>query len=350
MSSGWFDRLCEGVEARGWSPVVMTTEGGRLLAVRENARLLGVEVAGAGDNGVWHDPAFEDPKGSGPISGGGGDRLWIAPEVAYYWPSLELARKDAGKYAILPADVDPGRYAEVSSDAKGVAYGTTATLKDHRVGVTIAFEVLRTFRLCEPLAGLGEGVTCLSYAMENRLTLGSGDFGAVAGAWSICQVPTGGVLHCPTVREALAEVTSYYEPFGERVTVDGDGVRFRVDGLAKIKMGIAASATSGRMGYYRETEAGALLMLRAFPSLPGEPYVDVPISAESKQRYGRDVLQAYNHDGGPETFGEMEYHDPALVVGRGPEVRSGVSVTHAVFGEAAKVRAVGEAFLGMRVG
>ncbi|QDU71281.1 DUF6786 family protein [Mucisphaera calidilacus] len=344
--NNWFDRLHNALEARGWNPVILTTPTGRLLITEYNARLFALELNNTGSNLLYHDPAHEDPdSGAGLL---GGDRLWIAPEVAYYWPTLEHAREDANKYAAPPPSVDPGSYTTTDVSATHTAYTARVTLTDSRVDKSIDFTVNRLFRTAETLTGLPPEVTCMSFALENRITLNAGDPGAIAGAWSICQLPAGGTLHCPTIHRPN-HVTSYYEPFRDRVEITDRGVRFRIDGKAKTKLGLTATDSNGRMGYYRENGAAATLLLRAFPVLPGEPYVDVPIDADKNARRGTDVFQAYNHSEGPDTFGEMEYHDPALVVGQQPETRSGTSITHALSGPSESLREIGRDFLGMPV-
>ncbi|MEQ9461620.1 MAG: hypothetical protein RIG82_11785 [Phycisphaeraceae bacterium] len=346
MTTGWFDRLHTALNARGWKPSILQTRSGRLLITEHNARLFAIEIDGLDHNALWHDPTHENPKSNAALIGG--DRLWIAPEVAYYWDSLELARQDPGGNARNPPQVDPGHYTTTHTTDQTLSYHATVELTDSRVDKSIRFEVQRSFRVAQSLPTLPPEVRCLSFALDNQLTLTAGDDGALAGGWSISQLPTGGTLHCPTHGRATS-VTSYYDPFQDRVEIDDTGVRFRIDGQAKVKMGLPAETTTGRMGYYRETGSGAVLLLRAFPTLPGEPYVDVPIAAPADQRYGTDVLQAYNHDGGPNTFGEMEYHDPAIIVGTQPQSRSGTSVTHALFGPVDQIKAVGETFLGMKL-
>ncbi|MEO0586619.1 MAG: hypothetical protein AAF078_03175, partial [Planctomycetota bacterium] len=153
---------------------------------------------------------------------------------------------------------------------------------------------------------------------------------------------------------------SYYEPFGDRhVAVEGDCVRFLIDGKRRTKMGLLPEHTTGRMGYYRPLGDGrSSLIFRAFAALPGEPYCDLPVDhpahdaaaagEDHPEMFRGDGLQAYNDDGDafPGTsFGEMEYHDPCVIAGRGPTSRTGSCVTHVMAGPDEAVRAVGRELL-----
>ncbi len=324
---------------------------GELLISVPGARVLACGIDGVEGNHFYHPPHLEE-KGE-PI--GGGDRLWIAPEVAYSWLSLEHARQDPVKWATTPEQVDPGDYELVGSDDARVHLSNEVELTDTRVKKTISFLVDREVHVAERPEGLPDGVKCASFAIINTLALHDGDEGAVAGAWDILQIPPTGTLICPTTRPLRigdgGGVRSYYDPFGDRhVQADGNRVRFLIDLQRRIKMGIRAEDTTGRMGYYRAGERGeSTLIIRIFPTLPGEPYVDIPRSADAQTRTGGDCLQAYGDDLTFGRFGEMEYHDPALVVGRGPTTRSGTCVTHVLAGPDDAVRAAGERLLGCAV-
>ena len=92
------------IEGAGLKAVVLKLHGGEILVSEKAGRILACEVDGVQGN-VFYS--------GGEVEAGfyaGGDRLWIAPEVGYYWPSLDKAREDAVKWAKTPAAVDPGNY------------------------------------------------------------------------------------------------------------------------------------------------------------------------------------------------------------------------------------------------
>ena len=234
----------------------------------------------------------------------GGDRLWIAPEVAYFWPSLEDARRDPVGTSRVPVGLDPGTWAVDHQWEGGVCLAQSTTLTDARDGKSITLSMKRTVSVIAPPFGVSSGVGCVSFLVQNDLEATGGDDGAVAAAWDILQVPPGGALVCPVTRAVTPR--SYYEPFGdEHVTVADGAVRFTVDAKRRIKMGLRPEHTTGRMGYHRPLADGqSALIVRVFPVYPGEQYVDVPRDHPAEQRTGGDALQAYNDDLTYGPFGE----------------------------------------------
>ena len=220
------------------------------------------------------------------------------------------------------------------------------SLTDGRNGRTVSFDIERYVGECSTLSDLPTGVSCASFSITNEFSLKEGDSQATAGCWDILQVPPKGTLFCPLIK-SIDRPTSYYEDFGQKhVQWNEKCVRFLIDVTRRTKMGLPPEVTNGRMGYYREIEKGAVLIVRIFTSLVGLPYVDQPIWREKDCISGGDVLQAYNDDGSYGPFGEMEYHDPGVVVDCTPTKRSGMSVTHVISGEPDKVKRAGEKILG----
>jgi hypothetical protein len=345
----WFDQLEHAAQAQNHQAHRIVAGDGLLLVTERGARIMACTLPSVKDNLFFHSPSMQDPEhASNPF---GGDRLWIAPEVGWFWPSLELAREDATKHAATPPQIDPGEYVTDSASPVHAQLSTRFGLKDVRDGKSIELAVSRQVRAVSAPAGLPKSLKCASFAITNVLLLRGGDDGAVACAWDILQVPPVGTLICPIVTDPkfVNEPTSYYDPFGNHhVERDDRAVRFLIDSRRKIKMGLKAEHTTGRMAYYRQLDGGlSTLILRIFSPLPGEPYPDIPITADENQRLGGDTLQAYNHhEDGATGFGEMEYHDPAVIVGQGPASRHGTSITHALAGPDETIRSYGEQLLG----
>lgn len=352
MPADWFDQLDTAAKAKDHPTHRIVAGDGMLLVTERGARIMACQMPGVDSNLFFHHPSMQDPNhAANPF---GGDRLWIAPEVGWYWPSMELAREDAGKHAATPPQIDPGEYTTDSASPAHAQLSNRLSLTDIRDGKSIELGVSRQVRAINAPANLPPDLMCASFAITNILLLRDGGEGAAACAWDILQVPPVGTLICPTTTDpkVVDEPTSYYEPFGDRhVECDDNAVRFLIDSERKIKMGLKAEHTTGRMGYYRQLDGGmSTLILRIFSPLPGEPYPDIPIASPIDQRLGGDTLQAYNHsDGGTSGFGEMEYHDPAVIVGDGPSSRHGTSVTHILAGPDASVRAFGEQLLGATI-
>lgn len=313
----------------------MSAGEGHVTVTPHRARVVAVTLGPDGQN-QFHDDG----------AGGGGDRLWIAPEPAFHWEDVDQARDAPFEHYHVPECVEPGRYQRVDAGPRHITLANEGVdLTDHRVGKRILFDVLRQVRIIDAPAGLPPGLATASFAITNTLTLRGGDDGAVAEGWDLLQLPRGGTIICPTVTPLETMPTPYFEPFEDSVTLRPDAVWFKVDGKRQIKMGLPPEVTTGRMGYIH----GNTLIVRIFTPLIGETYVDVPLFADRKLRRGRDCLQTYSDDDTFGPFGELEYHDPALVVGAQPNVRSGTSVTHVITGEASDVRAAAMHLLGVSV-
>jgi hypothetical protein len=347
----WFDQINDAIQSTGHQTHRLIAGDGQLLVTEHGARVLACQLPGVDGNLFWHSPAMESPPVSAEaLSIAGGDRLWIAPEIGWYWPSIEKAREDAGKYAATPPQIDPGEYLTDSASPIHAQLSTRFKLTDVRDEKSIELAVSRQVRAIGDPEGMPDTLTSASFAITNILLLRGGDDGAVAGAWDILQIPPAGTLICPTTTPVKAP-RSYYDPFGDRhVECDEQSVRFLIDGKRKIKMGLLAERTTGRMGYYRKLDADrSSLIIRIFAPMPGEPYVDLPISEDETKRTGGDCLQAYNDDGNAGGFGEMEYHDPALIVDHGPASRTGSCVTHVLAGPDDAIRDFGQQLLGVPV-
>ncbi|MEM1212857.1 MAG: DUF6786 family protein [Planctomycetota bacterium] len=326
----------------------LTAGDGRVLATRHAARLM---TSDDRNSDVWSNPFFVAPdKDTGQLTGG--DRLWIAPEVGYFWPSLQQARDDPKQWAATPPAIDPADWAVAEQTDQALSLTTDMTLRDARDGKRIRLAATRTFQGLDRPAGIDPGLHCVSFAITNTLSLLDGDEGAVAGAWDLLMVPAEpapGVLIIPTAQPTQpGDINSYYDPFGdEHVLIEGQAVRFRCDGRRRVKMGLPADLTTGEMAHYRPSANGqSILIHRTFPTHPGETYCDIPRDFPDDQRLGGDCFQAYNDEGdsfGPAvgtspTFSELEYHDPCLVVGQGPTTRTGTCTTHVLTGPDALIR------------
>ena len=317
----------------------ITSGDGEIVVATRGARVLSCRVSGFDEN-LFYD----DGKGLG------GDRLWIAPEVAYYWPSLEDARRDPKGTAATPADIDPGGYEVVGDyeEGEGIVLKNDCSLIDSRDEKAIGIETTRSIGAAPAPGGLPAELKCVSFGITNTVSVVGGDAGAVASAWDILQVPPTGTLICPTKRKVAPR--SYYDPFGDKhVVCDDEAVRFLIDAQRRVKMGIRPEDTPGTMGYYRTHGGGtSSLIFRAFDVEPGQRYVDIPRDHPIDQRDGGDAIQAYNDDQTYGNFGEMEFVAPAVVVGE-IETRASSCVTHVLVGPDEAVRAFGETLLGVSV-
>jgi len=369
----WYDTLKQNLKDAQIETNEITVGAGRILVTTRGARLLAMLIPGCQTNAFWNNPALTNPNttseqvqaiANSAGGGFGGDRLWIAPEVGYIFTDLAQARISPTDHEALPPEMDPGNWTVITHGPGSISMSAPMKLLDHRSGKTIDLQVKRHCEAVGQPEGLPEGITHAGFSLRHTLTLVGGDDQAVAGAWSLLQVNPEGTLHCPTTINN-PWVRSYYDPFGGKhvqtpvqqqpVEGLGQGVRFLIDGKHRIKMGLLAEHSTGRMAFYRPAKivgdqepAPSLVILRIYMPRPGDTYCDLP--RDSDELLGGDALQAYNHIeglGNLPGFGEMEYHDPAIVVGKGPAVRVGTSVTHVMVGEDSLLRSATQNLLGM---
>ena len=343
--AAWLEEIVGKIEGAGLKAVRVKLEGGEILVSEKAGRILACSVESVDENLFYAGGESE------PGAFNGGDRIWTAPEIAYYWPSIEKAREDAVKYQKTPDCVDPGNYKVVDEGESHVVIENNGVeLNDGRVGRKVSLNYSRHIRKVDAAEGLPANVKCMSFSITNEMEVTGGDEGATVGLWDILQMPPRGTLICPLVKPLEDGPTSYYEDFGDKhVQWDDTCVRYLIDADHRTKMGLKPEETTGRMGYYREVGDVATLIVRVFPVLPGLPYVDQPIWNDPNCVAGGDVLQAYNDDGSYGPFGEMEYHDAGVVYGQSDNKRSGTSVTHVLTGSVSDVKAAGKKLLGVEI-
>ena len=112
-------------------------------------------------------------------------------------------------------------------------------------------------------------------------------------------------------------------------------------------MGLLPTQTTGSMAYYQQHVNISSLIIRIFNTLPGEPYCDLPRSSD--ELLGGDTLQAYNDDETHGRFGEMEYHDPALIVGQSCKSRQSTNITHVLVGPDEQIKQIGKQLMGVTI-
>lgn len=348
----WFDRIDSSLRATGFETRLWSAGGGRLLVTPFSARLLSCRMDGVEGDLFWHNPALENPDSAKAVfvnagGGSGGDRLWLAPEIGISWPDIKKARISPWDSYKTPPQMDPGDWRILEEAEHHLRLTTECAVHDGRLNKKVSVRLARQFNIIAPPDDLPRGVTSLSFSIRNDISVLSGDHGAVVGTWDLLQLPAGGTLVCPTV-SAVAKPRIYYGTHdSDRMSHDDRAFRFKIDGRRQLKFGLTPWQTTGRLGYFRAVGAVSTFIFRTFSVQPGMPYVDLPLSSDDI--LGGDALQSYNDGGAFGGFGEMEYHDPGIVVGQSPEARSGSCTTHILAGPDASVREAARALLGVAV-
>jgi hypothetical protein len=245
------------------SHIQWKTESGSVSISPERGRVLGIELAG--HQALWSPATSDAPWNLG------GERLWIGPEVDWFWQ--RVGKPDFSLYQV-PADLNPDRWSVTRRDADSCCGEIEVSLQSAHRDARVRLGISRAFEL-NPTSGI-ESRGGLSFRISTALEILDGTAGQPVDLWSILQVLFGGSMIIPTV--------AYARPIG----------------------------------------SDWLVLERSFPLHPALRYCDSPMDLPGTQG---DALQFFNDDGSFGCFGEMEHRSPVLVCGEGPQTLTESTIT-----------------------
>jgi len=292
---------------------------GHLLLQPTHGRMLQAELHG--HNAFWVNPEPGDTWNTG------GDRVWLAPEIAWNWKTrgpIDFSDYDFSDYDV-PAAMDPGAWA-VTAESEGFCEMSMTTHLRHRhENAEVWVRLTRSFyhRPVADLPGADPVIPTLAYQTDTTLEILNGTPGQRVGTWQLIQVLAGGWLTVATHGPAIYR--DYFHPAPEsHVETGAAALRFHLTGDCQYKIGVHPTQAIGCLTYDRPVAGGLLRIERRFTVQPWRGYADRPFETPDPQG---DAVQVYNDGGQFGGFGEMEYHAPALVVGRGPQKMSDSNLT-----------------------
>jgi hypothetical protein len=209
--------------------IVRESNSGALLFAAYGARLLGLYPEKNGENLLWTYRNLEESFQSGQWMVGG-ERLWIAPERAFYY---ENPRDFEGFH--VPASIDPGDYSRsddlvFTNEFPALNYLTNETYD----GSTAR----RSFRLIDD--PYQTGLAFAGVAIDDAVALSAPDIPMCA--WSLAQVYTCGPDRPATALFPIkpgAGLLSYFNPIpGARADVQNGYARFLIDANEVYKLAI----------------------------------------------------------------------------------------------------------------
>ena len=277
------------------------TDAGAVTLYPSCGRVLQAEIEG--ERAFWNNPS--DARGWNV----GGDRLWVAPEVHWYWKTLE--KVDFARYEV-PEAVDPGNWTVTRTDKNYCRISQQVFLRNHHMDSHVKCTLARSFTLLAPAAG-PFFTKQIAWQTDNELWIQNGTPGQKVGLWSLLQVPSGGTLSVRSPGDV--PFRNYLSPIPHGLwRKRGDVLHVDITGSQQYKIGIAPNSVTGTMAYARKAPGGYLVIYRKFFPQPWRPYADVPMN---DLKGNGDAIQIYNDDGSFGGFGEMECHSPAIQVGAG---------------------------------
>ena len=316
------DELIASLTAAGNPPIQLFGRGGSLLVLPYGGRTLGLYDRD-GHNFFWVNPDLHHATTAETFftaegwKNSGGDRTWVSPEVELFISDIE----NPGETYQVPLSLDPGNY-KVQHGKGQVTLTNQARVFLNRQEKGCEVELAKTVRMAEnPLRyerGTAPSHQKLDFVGYDQLTslrfISAEEAGIRLGIWNLVQVPAGGEIVIPTVRESAPK--TYFGGIGASdLCVRPESIRFRVDAKHSHKIGVRAASTIGRIGYLRPIGDGKkTLVVRNFFVAPSAEYVDVPWDDLDDVGY---AIQCYNDNGDLGEFGEMEYHTPAIGDGTG---------------------------------
>jgi len=324
---------------------------GRVLVSEHGGRIFGPFFDDVSLN--WVSPLFDDEERfRTQIDEGawnlGGDRLWLAPELRY---NVRDRARFLESYHLQPA-VDPGSYCLEESAPERCRLFQVMRLEAYD-DPALGPKSLRLERLVQPAGDplrdveryetFRERVSFCGYEQIVTLTDIAPD-GRESQAWSITQVPPGGVILVPVVPGA--EYEDHLEPVDERhLEIHSNHIRVRARGDRKFKIELKAAHHFGRFGYYRKLGGGrASLVVKLFFNNPSASYVMEAPHLPGVRGYSLDI---YHDDGGLGGFAEIECHGQPVGYPGGVVRSTDQFLTWAYRGKEAAVRETCAQLLGM---
>src|SRR5579862_3576212 len=296
-----------------------TEDGTRVLILPYGGRILGVFAPGSDQNFLWKNSVLNSVEparayyASDDWQNSGGDRTWLAPELDFFFP--KFPNIDIAGYW-QPRGLDPGNY-ELTKTAQGIKLANRLNIDAFRSLKRISLEITKSVAAAlNPVRYDTQiRIGAVEYAGHTLITslkiLDSNlDDVPLVGLWSLTQMPHQGELFIPTYSKAEPRI--YFgladTPPGELSTSDRL-VRFKMRAAGEHKIGIRASATTGRIGYLYPTGKMYALIVRNFFVNPSGEYADVPWTEPEDRGYSTQACSVNSRWG---EFSEMEYHVPAI--------------------------------------
>jgi hypothetical protein len=262
--------------------------GGRLDLVA--GRVLQVSLQGV--DAFWTSPGAPDWNV-------GGDRLWLGPERDWFWAGNDPA--DLSGH-LVPPEIDPGEWRTVRFEMGHASFAADPVLHNRRDTSATQVHIGRDVYL-----RYADAVRVV-YEVRTSVEIAAGPEDQEVSAWSVLQVPTGGLLSIGLA--GAWGYRDYLRPFnGSRFSVDGSCAEAKLTGAFMSKIGVQPDVFAGRLSYQRD----GVTIERHVDVQPARRYCDHPLGSDVAGQ--GDVLQVFEDDGHYGGYAEIEHHSPAVRYG-----------------------------------
>ena len=327
-------------------------DGSRVLVLPYGGRVLGLFAPGDDENFLWTHAALTHIESARSFYQGeqwhnsGGDRTWLAPEVDFFFPNFPKLDKYFQQRAL-----DPGHY-EASSSSGTLTLTNRANLKLSRGQHEVQLEIEKSVSpALNPLrydtSAEAEGLKYAGNALRTTLQIRgkSGDDTTRIGLWNLLQMPHGGDLLVPTTARSQPKI--YMGTIGPEDLIVGEHlIVYKMRATGEHKLGVRATAITGRAGYIYGSGNQTSLIVRNFGVNPSGEYVDVPLAELDNFGF---AFQACNVNSQLGAFSELEYHVPAIASGSGEARCEDVSQVWAFRGPEAAIKTIARLMLSSEV-
>ena len=315
--------LLDALDSKTETVVIGDQDGPNLVITPElSARVLGASLKGTTDeNLMWVNKSIMDGSywDSRPLDwNSGGLRTWLSPEDIFFLD----ADYDASKW-FVPGEMDPLACTVTRKGPNEVTFFAEADIpanigKSYRVDLSGSIKLVT-----EPVsdvAPLPDGVEFLgivkTHTITNKGELVIGDDLPYVTLWSLFQINPSGTILIPIKPGYDADKAwrAYFNPLGDRLTVQNDIISVKIDGKYRSKVGVRPEAARNGLAFMRDNGDGTgILYAQRFEVNPDGIYTDKPWGTDT---YG-DAIEMYNDDGNGGGFTEIEAHSQALKMGQG---------------------------------
>lgn len=288
---------------------VWSSNGMRMLVLRDGGRVLGLYAPYSDENFFWVNPRIYDDaqavfKETWPNSGG--DRCWLTPVCRF-----QLGQNNDAVRCHLPWRIDPGYYDAMR--VKGaMRLCNVGKVFLRQTGKKDAFAIERYPAWAEnPFRHINEGWTKeLSYAGYSQKTIfeSLSCIENMLSAWNILQLPIGGEVFIPVYGERSAICGSLGIKNTRFFEIVNGGILVKTNREKNCLISIPPHMSTGRIGYIRQEGENWTLVIRNFNVNPSGEYLTCFNGSLKKPGY---AVQCRSVSDGDSSHVELHYHVPA---------------------------------------